>query len=154
MKRFLEHAPEEEAPPSAAGGGGGGGGADREARELLEHGAFLSMWLSLFVLPGPPFDVVRREVLPLAARLARGQSVALAPAALAAIYHDLSALKRRITSGKKNEGFVVSARHQRTSSSSGSGSISPSSALNQRPPLLEVIVTCHGPPDGMKLGKG
>jgi hypothetical protein len=108
-KRFVERAPEAEAeaPPSAAGGGGGGG--DGEARELVEHGAFLSMWLSLFVLPSPPFDVVHRVVLPLAARLARGESVALAPAALATIYHDLSALKRRITSGKKNEPFVVSA---------------------------------------------
>ena len=105
VKRFVERAPEEEAAPSAAGGGG----ADREARELLEHGAYLSMWLSLFVLSGPPFDVVRQEVLPLAARLARGQSVALAPAALAAIYRDLSALKRCITSDKKDEPFVVSA---------------------------------------------
>jgi len=78
VARVLE---EEEEAPSA----GGGGGDDCEAHELVKHGAFLSMWLSLFVLPGPPFDVVRREVLPLAARLARGQSMAFAPAALATI---------------------------------------------------------------------
>ncbi|CAL4917645.1 unnamed protein product [Urochloa decumbens] len=65
--------------------------------ETLEHGAFLSMWLSHFVLPSPPFDaavaVPAEEVIPIAARLARGQGVALAPAALAGIYSDLSELK-------------------------------------------------------------
>jgi hypothetical protein len=77
-------------------------------------------WLSLFVLLGPSFDVICLDVLPLAAHLARGQSVVLAPAALATIY--LAVLKRHITSGKKNEPFVVSAHI----SSSRSGSISPS----------------------------
>lgn len=105
VKRFVERTPEEEMPPPATGDGG----RDGEAHQLVEHGAFLSMWLSLFVLPGPPFDVVRREIIPLAARLARGESVALAPAALATIYHDLSALKRHITSGDKNGPFVISA---------------------------------------------
>ncbi|CAD6255612.1 unnamed protein product [Miscanthus lutarioriparius] len=58
VKRFVERVlEEEEEAPSA----GGGGGDDCEAHELVKHGAFLSMWLSLFVLPGPPFDVVRRE---------------------------------------------------------------------------------------------
>uniref|UniRef100_A0A0D9VVR1 Aminotransferase-like plant mobile domain-containing protein n=1 Tax=Leersia perrieri TaxID=77586 RepID=A0A0D9VVR1_9ORYZ len=65
-----------------------------DAGGLVEHGAFLAMWLSLFVFASPPFDVVRPQVLPVAARLARGQRVALAPAALAAIYGDLTALKR------------------------------------------------------------
>ncbi|XP_025792595.1 uncharacterized protein LOC112873764 [Panicum hallii] len=105
VKNFLERAPEKEKAASAAAGVGGAG----EARELVEHGAFLAMWLSFFVLPGPPFNVVRREVFPIAARLARGQRVALAPAALASIYQDLSALKRHISLGKGKEMFVVSA---------------------------------------------
>ncbi|XP_051185273.1 uncharacterized protein [Lolium perenne] len=66
---------------------------------LLEHGAFLAMWLSRYVFPAPPFDVVRPEVFPIAARLARGKCVALAPAALASVYKDLSALNRYLSSG-------------------------------------------------------
>ncbi|CAN6323441.1 unnamed protein product [Urochloa humidicola] len=103
VKHFVERAPEKEEAASAGGGGGD------EARDLLEHGAFLAMWLSIFVLPAPPFDVIRREVFPIAARLARGQSVALAPAALASIYSDLSALKQHISSGNEKEPFVSSA---------------------------------------------
>ncbi|CAL4925971.1 unnamed protein product [Urochloa decumbens] len=102
-KHFVERAPEEEEAASAGGGGGD------EARDLLEHGAFLAMWLSIFVLPAPPFDVIRREVFPIAARLARGQSVALAPAALASIYGDLSALKHHISLCNEKEPFVSSA---------------------------------------------
>ncbi|CAN6292874.1 unnamed protein product [Urochloa humidicola] len=102
VKHFIEHEPEEEEAASAGGAGG-------EARDLLEHGAFLAMWLSIFVLPAPPFDVIRREVFPIAARLARGQSVALAPAALASIYGDLSALKHHISLGNEKEPFVSSA---------------------------------------------
>jgi len=64
VKHFLERAPEKEAAASADAGVGGAG----EARELVEHGAFLAMWLSVFVFPGPPFNVVRREVFPIAAR--------------------------------------------------------------------------------------
>ncbi|WVZ59686.1 hypothetical protein U9M48_009796 [Paspalum notatum var. saurae] len=94
-KHFLE-----ERTPDDGGGGG----------ELVEHGAFLSLWLSSFVLPSPPFDVVRPETFPIAARLARGQAVALAPAALASIYNDLSAIKRRLGSRDKEEPpFMVSA---------------------------------------------
>ncbi|KAL6847590.1 hypothetical protein ACP4OV_022616 [Aristida adscensionis] len=101
-KHFVNRKPEKQTPASAAGDGDGG--------DLLEHGAFLSMWLSFFVLPAPPFGVVRREVLPLAACLARGQRVALAPAALASIYSDLSALKRHLTSpGEGKPPFVVSS---------------------------------------------
>ncbi|RLN18846.1 hypothetical protein C2845_PM02G08830 [Panicum miliaceum] len=72
-----------------------------------EHAGFLAMWLSLFVLPAPPFDAVRAEVLPVAARLARGGGVALAPAALASIYGDLSALRRYISSGKRSRPIVA-----------------------------------------------
>jgi len=105
VKHFLERAPEKEKAASADAGVGAAG----EARELVEHGAFLAMWLSVFVFPGPPFNVVRREVFPIAARLARGQRVALAPAALASTYHDLSALQHHISLGKEKELFVVSA---------------------------------------------
>nr|CAB3499105.1 unnamed protein product [Digitaria exilis] len=99
VKHFVESSLEKEEVLSAGDGGG----------ELLEHGSFLAMWLSIFVLPSPPFDVVRREVFPLAARLARGQRVALAPAALASIYGDLSALKSHISLGMENEPFISSA---------------------------------------------
>jgi hypothetical protein len=75
--------------------------------ELLEHEGFLAMWLSLFVLPAPPSDEVRSEVLPVAARLARGGTVALAPAALASIYADLSALKRHVVSSGERQPFAA-----------------------------------------------
>uniref|UniRef100_A0ACD5ZWW8 Uncharacterized protein n=2 Tax=Avena sativa TaxID=4498 RepID=A0ACD5ZWW8_AVESA len=94
--RFLEPPPGE--GPTARYG---------EAAGLLEHGAFLAMWLSLFVLPAPPFDVIRAEVFPIAARLARGGCVALAPAALATIYSDLSALNRYINLDKRCQPFVA-----------------------------------------------
>lgn len=58
------------------------------------------MWLSLFMLPAPPFDVVQAEMLPIAAQLAR------APAALASIYSDLSALNRYINLDKRYQPFV------------------------------------------------
>ncbi|KAF7005312.1 hypothetical protein CFC21_020438 [Triticum aestivum] len=79
---FLECPPESDA----------GGGRGDTAAGLLEHGAFLAMWLSEYVLPSPPCDVVQARVLPIAAQLARGQPVALAPAALASIYKCLSTL--------------------------------------------------------------
>uniref|UniRef100_A0A0D9XY91 Aminotransferase-like plant mobile domain-containing protein n=1 Tax=Leersia perrieri TaxID=77586 RepID=A0A0D9XY91_9ORYZ len=60
---------------------------------IVEHGAFLATWLSLYALPAPPFKSVRPELFPVAARLARGKAVALAPAALASIYNDLTALR-------------------------------------------------------------
>jgi hypothetical protein len=83
-------------PVEAAAGG------DRDDEELIEHGTFLSTWLSRFVLPSPPFSVVpREEVIPIAVRLACGQSVALAPAVLASIYRDLSALKRHLVRANK-----------------------------------------------------
>ncbi|CAN6317784.1 unnamed protein product [Urochloa humidicola] len=72
--------------------------------EVLEHEGFLAMWLSLFVLPAPPADEVRPELLSVAARLARGGAVALAPAALASIYADLSALRRHIVLSSSDEG--------------------------------------------------
>ncbi|XP_039832843.1 uncharacterized protein LOC120693463 [Panicum virgatum] len=85
VKYFLERAP----PDTGASAAGGRG-------DLVEHGAFLSLWLSRFVLPSPPLDVVHPDTSPVAVRLAHGQSVALAPASLASIYSDLSAIKRRL----------------------------------------------------------
>ncbi|KAF7087986.1 hypothetical protein CFC21_091143 [Triticum aestivum] len=82
VKYFLERPPETDA----------GGDRGDKAAGLLEHGAFLAMWLSEYVLPSPPCDVVLARVLPIAAQLARGQPVALAPAALASIYKCLSTL--------------------------------------------------------------
>uniref|UniRef100_A0A0E0MX03 Aminotransferase-like plant mobile domain-containing protein n=1 Tax=Oryza rufipogon TaxID=4529 RepID=A0A0E0MX03_ORYRU len=77
------------------GGDGDGEDAEAEAQSLLEHGAFLATWLSLYVLPAGA-AAVRPQVFPLAARLARGQSVALA-----SIYNDLTALKRHLASSTK-----------------------------------------------------
>nr|ABA96975.1 expressed protein [Oryza sativa Japonica Group] len=65
------------------GGDGDGEDTEAEAQSLLEHGAFLATWLSLSS-PSP-----------------RGQSVALAPAALASIYNDLTALKCHLASSTK-----------------------------------------------------
>ncbi|KAF8722270.1 hypothetical protein HU200_022581 [Digitaria exilis] len=93
VKHFLERAPAPDKEESAAGGRG----------DEVEHRAFLSMWLSRFVLPSPPLDVVQPGTFPIAVRLARGQSVALAPAALASIYSDLSALKCHLNLREKKE---------------------------------------------------
>ncbi|CAN6323443.1 unnamed protein product [Urochloa humidicola] len=91
VKHFLERAPD------------GGRG------DLVEHGAFLSVWLSRFVLPSQQ-TVVQAATFPIAVRLARGESVALAPAALAGIYRDLSALNRRLgVSKRKDLPFGVSS---------------------------------------------
>lgn len=54
------------------GGDGDGEDTEAEAQSLLEHGAFLATWLSLYVLPAPPFKAVRPQVFPLAARPERG----------------------------------------------------------------------------------
>ncbi|WCJ32889.1 Aminotransferase-like plant mobile domain family protein [Euphorbia peplus] len=63
----------------------------------IEHEAFLSLWLSRFVLPTSR-DVIRECVFPIAIHLARGTRIALAPAVLASIYRDLSLLKQKIVS--------------------------------------------------------
>jgi hypothetical protein len=76
VKYFLERPPEEDAA--------------RDEDRLVEHAAFLAMWLSVYVFPSPPFGVVQARLFPIAVRLARDQRVALAPAALASIYNSLS----------------------------------------------------------------
>ncbi|XP_037438447.1 uncharacterized protein LOC119306286 [Triticum dicoccoides] len=85
------------------------GRGETEAATLLEHGAFLAMWLTRYVLPAQPFDVVRPDVFPLAAGLARGRCSALAPAVLANIYNDLSALSHHLSLGTSHQPFVASA---------------------------------------------
>ncbi|XP_022735556.1 uncharacterized protein LOC111288863 [Durio zibethinus] len=60
----------------------------------LEHEAFLSLWLSNFVLvKSTSFKYIGKHVFPIAIHLARGTQVALAPAVLSSIYRDLSLLK-------------------------------------------------------------
>ncbi|XP_065864604.1 uncharacterized protein [Euphorbia lathyris] len=63
----------------------------------VEHEAFLSFWLSRFVLPNSR-DLIRQSVFPIAIHLARGNRIALAPAVLATIYRDLTLLKQMIVS--------------------------------------------------------
>ncbi|XP_010276135.1 PREDICTED: uncharacterized protein LOC104610961 [Nelumbo nucifera] len=61
-----------------------------------EHVAFLSLWLSKFVFPAPPFKTVSSDVFPISIRLAKGTPLALAPAVLASIYRDLRILKEQV----------------------------------------------------------
>ncbi|XP_050217302.1 uncharacterized protein LOC126668128 [Mercurialis annua] len=61
----------------------------------LEHEAFLSLWLSRFVLP-VSHDVISECVFSVAIHLARGTRIALAPAVLASIYRDLTLLRKKI----------------------------------------------------------
>ncbi|XVE50599.1 hypothetical protein DITRI_Ditri01bG0176100 [Diplodiscus trichospermus] len=68
----------------------------------IEHEAFLALWLSRFVLPSS-FDVVVKNVFPIAIHLARGTRIALAPAVLATIYRDLSCLKQNIVASTQLE---------------------------------------------------
>ncbi|XP_065862347.1 uncharacterized protein [Euphorbia lathyris] len=63
----------------------------------IEHEAFLSLWLSRFVLPTSN-DVICECVFPIAIHLARGTRIALAPAVLSTIYRDLTLLKQKIVS--------------------------------------------------------
>ncbi|WCJ32891.1 Aminotransferase-like plant mobile domain family protein [Euphorbia peplus] len=63
----------------------------------IEHEAFLSLWLSRFVLPTSK-DVICDCVFPIAIYLARGTRIALAPAVLGSIYRDLTLLKQKIVS--------------------------------------------------------
>uniref|UniRef100_A0A0E0KKP1 Aminotransferase-like plant mobile domain-containing protein n=1 Tax=Oryza punctata TaxID=4537 RepID=A0A0E0KKP1_ORYPU len=68
------------------------------ADPVVEHAAFLSLWLTRFVLPGHPESTMRQSLFPLAVRMARGDRVALAPAVLASMYRDLRELKTFLSS--------------------------------------------------------
>ncbi|ONK54775.1 uncharacterized protein A4U43_UnF11630 [Asparagus officinalis] len=58
-----------------------------------EHIAFLSMWLSRFVLIAANEKSIRKCVFQVAVRLAIGTRIAMAPAVLAVIYRDLGKVK-------------------------------------------------------------
>ena len=62
----------------------------------LEHVAFLSLWLSRYVLPATNKKTVKGSVVQIACRLARGVRIALAPAVLASIYRDLRVMKDQL----------------------------------------------------------
>ena len=71
----------------------------------LEHEAFLSLWLSRYVLPSNSVGTIQKSVFPIAIHLARGTKIALAPAVLARIYRDLRLLKEKMeTFGVQGEG--------------------------------------------------
>ncbi|VAH46729.1 unnamed protein product [Triticum turgidum subsp. durum] len=60
---------------------------------VIEHAAFLALWLTRFVLPGHPESTMRQSLFPLAVRMARGDHVAIGPAVLASLYRDLREMK-------------------------------------------------------------
>ncbi|KAL6970728.1 hypothetical protein U1Q18_030420 [Sarracenia purpurea var. burkii] len=69
----------------------------------IEHEAFLSLWLSIFVFPASSFKTIGKHVFSMAVLLARGAKLALAPSVLAVIYRDLSLLRDRIMASNKFE---------------------------------------------------
>ncbi|XP_021758859.1 uncharacterized protein LOC110723794 [Chenopodium quinoa] len=73
----------------------------------IEHEAFLSYWLSRFVLPTFPCDVIVKKYFKIAIILASGFQRSLAPAVLASIYRDLSLLKSTMVNsvGIEGDGF-------------------------------------------------
>ncbi|XP_062094097.1 uncharacterized protein LOC133800151 [Humulus lupulus] len=78
-----------------------------EEENDLEHVAFLSLWLSRFVFPGPSRTTILKHLFPLAIRLAKGTRVALAPAVLATIYRDFTLLKRKMVGSSEPEGELT-----------------------------------------------
>ncbi|CAM0905167.1 unnamed protein product [Alopecurus aequalis] len=66
---------------------------DTDMDAVIEHAAFLALWLTRFVLPGHPESTMRQSLFPLAVRMARGDRVALGPAVLASLYQDLREMK-------------------------------------------------------------
>ncbi|WJX37748.1 hypothetical protein P8452_25482 [Trifolium repens] len=66
----------------------------------IEHEAFLATWLSIFVFPHNRM-LVKSCLFPIAVRLARGNTIALAPSVLASLYKDLSLFKKQIVNLKK-----------------------------------------------------
>ncbi|XP_024634659.1 uncharacterized protein [Medicago truncatula] len=65
----------------------------------IEHEAFLSTWLSVYVFPH--LNLVKSCLFPIAVHLARGNPIALAPAVLASLYKDLSLFKKTLVDLKK-----------------------------------------------------
>ncbi|XP_015954683.1 uncharacterized protein LOC107479053 [Arachis duranensis] len=76
-------------------------GVFMDSGKEIEHEAFLAAWLSTFVFPNG--DLIAKSVFRIAIQLARGVSIALAPAVLASIYRDLDLLKKAIVGVKENK---------------------------------------------------
>ncbi|KAM3302425.1 hypothetical protein P3S67_016927 [Capsicum chacoense] len=68
----------------------------------LEHVAFLTLWLSRYVLPSRSYQCVERALFSIAICLSQGVPIALAPTVLASIYRDLNLLKQLIVDSSKN----------------------------------------------------
>lgn len=94
----------------------------------LEHVAFLTLWLSRFVLPKNSFQNVDKGVIPIAFHLSQGTPIALVPAVLATIYRDLNLLKQ----------FIIVSSSKHTEHSSGLKCIEDESELILRAPLQFV----------------
>ncbi|WJX23743.1 hypothetical protein P8452_12932 [Trifolium repens] len=62
--------------------------------------AFLATWFSIFVFPHKRM-FVKSCLFPIAIRLARGNTIALAPSVLPSLYKDLSLIKKQIVDLKK-----------------------------------------------------
>ncbi|XP_021606233.2 uncharacterized protein LOC110610563 [Manihot esculenta] len=77
-----------------------------EIETEIEHVAFLALWLSRYVFPSSPRDTLRKEVFPIAIRLAIGKKMALAPAVLASLYRNLSLLREQAAASQ--EAVIVS----------------------------------------------
>ncbi|XP_019430671.1 PREDICTED: uncharacterized protein LOC109338004 [Lupinus angustifolius] len=60
----------------------------------IELEAFLTTWLSMFVFPYK--ELINKDVFPIAIHLARGNTIAFAPAVLAGLYKDLGCLRETI----------------------------------------------------------
>ncbi|CAN7045048.1 unnamed protein product [Brassica oleracea var. botrytis] len=72
----------------------------------IEHEAFLVTWLSRFVFPSSG-DLVNDVLFPASIQLAKGVTLALAPAVLAGIYRDLGLLKEHLAGYGENDTVVV-----------------------------------------------
>ncbi|XP_018623190.1 uncharacterized protein [Nicotiana tomentosiformis] len=68
----------------------------------LEHVAFITHWLSKYVIPSKSYLIVEKALFPVAIYLSQGIPMALAPAVLASIYRDLNLLKQLILSSSKH----------------------------------------------------
>lgn len=69
---------------------------------FLEHEAFIVLWLSRFVFPANYNNNISKIVFPIAIKLSRGISVALAPAVLSSIYRHLRILKQTVFGNNNN----------------------------------------------------
>ncbi|XP_019267194.1 PREDICTED: uncharacterized protein LOC109244542 [Nicotiana attenuata] len=68
----------------------------------LEHVAFITHWLSKYVLPSKSYRIVEKALFPIAIYLSQGIPMAIAPAVLASIYRDLNLLKQLVLSSSKH----------------------------------------------------